>query len=106
MNDKTLTKYEYRYSVEDYNGDEYEDSSILKSYVLYDLKDQNDRECFVKLAAEEYYHESGWENRSWTSNSSSLKFCIWLDKDTKYFYDVWCEFTPHFNIERFFKSNS
>ena len=90
--------YEYRYSIEDYHGEDYDDSDYIILNVEHDLTDDSDREWLAKLCAEEHRSNGGYENRSWTEDEYPLKFWIWVDKETKFSYNVWCEMRPYFYV--------
>lgn len=99
MNDhiKELT-WEYRYSVRDYHGDEWEDSTPLTLAIHYDLNDGDDREWLAQRCAEHYYSSGGWEHRAWVDGEGPVKITIWLDKDNRWSYNVWCDFSPTFTV--------
>ena len=90
--------YEYRYSIEDYHGEDYDDSDyIIVHYEQY-LNSDSDREYLATQAAEDHRSNGGFEDRGWMEGEYPLKFWIWVDKETKFGYNVWCEFSPNFYV--------
>ena len=61
-----------------------------------DLNDDDERRWLSQKCAEDYRSNGGYEDRGWMEGEHPLKFWIWLDKDTKFGYNVWCELSPTF----------
>lgn len=93
-----MKTYEYLYSIEDYNGDTFDEALTFNYHSEYDIEEQWERESLVSLIAQAYYSVSGFEYRSWVTGSVPVKIWIWLDKDTKFEHNVWCEFVPTFYV--------
>ena len=90
--------YSYRYSVEHYTGDDYDDCIELRSYDKLDLSSEEDREEVARLAADEHFRQGGYENGSWTNGEVPLGISVWVDKNTKFAYNVWIELSPYFYV--------
>ena len=90
--------YSYRYSVEDFSGDDYDDSLELKSFSKYDLNCEEDRESIAKAAADQHFQQGGYEYRSWADGDVPLGITVWVDHNTKFVYNVWVELSPYFYV--------
>lgn len=90
--------YSYRYSVEYYTGDDYDDSLELRSYDKLDLSNEEDRERVARHAADEHFRQGGYEYKSWTNGEEPLGISVWVDKNTKFAYNVWVELSPYFYV--------
>ena len=88
---------QYKYGIEHYTGDSFEDADTFSSNTNYDLNDDFDREMLAEEIASEYWHDHGFEAVGWGNNEYSVKFYIWTDDGKKYEYDVWVEMVPHFS---------
>jgi len=91
-------RHEYRYSVEDYHGDGYEDSSTYSTAYSHSLDDEDDLLILAQNCAEDYASNQGFsDNTSWVNGEVPLKVKIWLSETAYEEYNVWCEFVPFFS---------
>lgn len=90
-------KYEYRYSVEDCNGEDYDDAYVYSTTRDYDLTDKFEQEWLVEECASDFHsNHDGWDWRSWNNGNSTVAFYLWIDETSKVRYDVQVEYEPRF----------
>lgn len=88
----------YKYGIENYTGDSFEDAETFSTTTYCDLNDDIDREMLIEEIAQEYWHDHGYDGVGWGNNEYPVKFYIWTDDGKKYEYEVWVEMVPSFSV--------